>query len=256
MKPTASRFSSLLLASSAMLLTGSTLKASETDDRIESAAAGSYVFKTYLKEDSVKTESADGVVTLTGTVSEAYHKALAQDTVEGLPGVKSVDNRIVLKDETPTDNTDRWLRLKVETALLFHRNVNPLATKVSAENGTVYLRGEASSQAQKDLTTEYAEDVEGAKSVKNEMTVAKAKEEPRRSIGDIIDDASITAIVKSTLLAHRSTSALQTKVQTREGVVTVSGMAQNAAERSLVTKLVTDVHGVVSIVNEMAVKPD
>ena len=34
-----------------------------------------------------------------------------------------------------------------------------------------------------------------------------------------MDDASVTALVKSTLLHHRSTSALKTTVETREGTV-------------------------------------
>ena len=41
------------------------------------------------------------------------------------------------------------------------------------KDGIVSLRGEASSQAQRELTTEYAKDVEGVKEVKNEMTIAK-----------------------------------------------------------------------------------
>ena len=61
----------------AILLTGASAFASETDGRIESSAKESYVFKTYLKEDAIKTESKDGVVTLTGTVSQESHKSLA-----------------------------------------------------------------------------------------------------------------------------------------------------------------------------------
>ena len=51
-------------------------------------------------------------------------------------------------------------------------------------------------------------------------------------MGEKIDDASITAQVKSSLLSHRSTSAIKTKVQTTDGVVTVSGIAKNEAEKS------------------------
>jgi osmotically-inducible protein OsmY len=72
-------------------------------------------------------------------------------------------------------------------------------------------------------------------------------------MGEKIDDASITAQVKSSLLSHRSTSALKTKVETTDGVVTLSGIAKNAAEKSLVTKLVTDVNGVSSVVNNMTI---
>jgi hypothetical protein len=47
----------LLAATGAMLVTTTSLCASETDDRIESSTKKSYVFKTYLKDDSIKTES-------------------------------------------------------------------------------------------------------------------------------------------------------------------------------------------------------
>jgi osmotically-inducible protein OsmY len=69
-----------------------------------------------------------------------------------------------------------------------------------------------------------------------------------------IDDASITALVKMTLLYHRSTSALRTKVETTEGAVTLYGKAKNAAEKELVTKLVNDINGVKSINNRMTIE--
>jgi len=43
-----------------------------------------------------------------------------------------------------------------------------------------------------------------------------------------VDDASITAQVKMTLLYHRSTSALNTSVTTKKGVVILGGKASNA----------------------------
>ena len=56
-----------------------------------------------------------------------------------------------------------------------------------------------------------------------------------------------------TLLYHRSTSALKTTVETKEGVVNLGGNAKNAAEKDLATKLVSDVHGVKQVVNNMIV---
>ena len=72
--------------------------------------------------------------------------------------------------------------LKVKTALLFHRNVRATKTDVNVKDGIVSLSGEASSMAQKELTTEYAKDVEGVKEVKNEMTVAKAPAKPDETL--------------------------------------------------------------------------
>jgi hyperosmotically inducible protein len=237
-----------------LLVTSVTVLASATDDRIESAAKKSYVFKTYLKDDSIKTESKDGVVVLTGSVAHASHRSLAEDTVENLPGVKSVDNQLKIVGDTSEERSDGWLSTKVKSTLLFHRHVSAGATDVYVKEGVVSLRGVATSQAQKELAGEYAADIEGVKEVKNEMTVKVPPSKPDETLAERIDDASITAQVKSTLLHHRSTSALKTKVVTKLGVVTLTGIAKNEAEKSLVTKLVSDVHGVKSVVNQLTIE--
>ena len=243
----------LMVAAVVLLVTSIPAQASTTDDRIQASAEKSYVFKTYLKDDDIKVESKDGVVSLTGTVSEESHKSLAQDTVEGLPGVESVDNRLEVKGDRPPEKSDAWLSAKVKTTLLFHQNVSAM-TEVNTKEGIVTLKGDATSLAQKDLTTEYARDVEGVKDVRNEMRVVNTSDKADRTFGEKIDDASITAQVKLVLLFHRSTSVLNTKVNTKHGVVTLSGEARNAAEKDLVSKLVKDIKGVISVENEMTIE--
>ena len=244
----------LVMATVALLGSSVALRASETDDRIESSFKKTYVYKTYLKDEHIKISSKEGAVTLSGAVWNDTHKSMAQDVAEALPGVKSVDNRIELKGDRPAENSDTWISMKVKTALVFHRNVNAHKTEVYVKDGIVTLKGEAASQAQRDLTTELAKDVSGVKEVKNEMTVAANPEKPGETMGEKVDDASITAQVKATLLSHRSTGVLRTKVETNDGVVTLGGQARNAAEKDLVSKLVDDVHGVKSVVNNMTIQ--
>jgi osmotically-inducible protein OsmY len=237
----------------ALLITSVPVHATRMDSLIESSAKKSYVFKTYLKGDDIKIESRDGAVTLTGIVSEEYHKSLAQETVAGLPGVKSVDNRLEVKGAPPTANSDVWLRDKVKVTLLFHRSVmNAGTTEVDVKDGIVTLRGNAASQAQKELTAEYARDVEGVKDVNNSIIVSQNS--TKTDSGEDIDDASITAQVKITLLYHRSTSAIKTKVETNNGNVTLYGKAGNTAELDLATKLASDVNGVKSVKNRMTIE--
>jgi len=238
---------------STLLITSPPLQAAGTDSRIESSAAKSYTFKTTLKDDSIKTVSKDGVVTLMGTVAEDSHKSLAEDTVASLPGVKSVDNQLVVSGEQPVEHSDTWISMKVKTALLFHRNVSASGTTVYTKDGIVTLQGEAKNQAQKELTTEYAKDIDNVKEVKNNMTIAATSAAAEATLGDKIDDASITAQVKSSLLSHHSTSAIHTGVSTTDGVVTLTGIAKNNAEKSLVTKLTEDINGVNSVINNMTI---
>jgi osmotically-inducible protein OsmY len=155
-----------------MFVTRTPLRASETDDKIVSSFKTTYVYKTYLDGDAIKTEAKDGVVTLTGTVADEFHKALAQETVANLPGVIRVDNQLATKAEVAAENADTCIGRKVKLALLFHRNVNLSRTAVEVKDGIVTLKGQASSMAQKELTAEYAKDIEGVKEVNNQYSSA------------------------------------------------------------------------------------
>lgn len=238
----------------AVLFTSVSVRASETDERIEASAKKSYVYKTYLKDDSINTQSKEGVVTLKGTVKEESHKSLAQETVASLPGVKSVDNQLEVKGERPAENTDGWISMQVKYSLLYNRHVSGINTQVFVTDGIVTLKGEAGNQAQKDLAGQYAKDVKGVKDVKNEMTIAQIPSEPKQTMGEKIDDASITAQVKMALLSHHSTSAFKTGVQTTDGVVTLSGKTTSAAGKEMVSKVAQDVNGVTSVINNMIIE--
>src|ERR1017187_1859970 len=149
----------LVVAMVALMGSGTPLRASETDSRIESSFKKTYAYKTYLKDEHIKISSKDGVVTLSGAVADETHKPMAQNVAEALPGVTSVDNRIEVTGDRPAESSDTWITMKVKSALLFHRNVSASATEVYLKDGNVTLKGEAVSEAQKELTTEYAKDV-------------------------------------------------------------------------------------------------
>jgi osmotically-inducible protein OsmY len=240
------------MAAAALLTISMSVHASQMDDRIASSARKSYVFKTFLQNDDIKIVSQDGAVTLTGYVADDFNKSLAAATVAELPGVKSVNNRLEIKGTPPSVNSDEWLREKVKATLLFHRSVSVATTAVDVKEGIVTLRGEASSQAQKDLTTEYAKDIEGVKGVNNLIVVSGGS--MKKTIGENIDDVSITVQVKLSLLHHRSTSAIKTKVESNSGEVTLYGQAGSEAEKDLATKLANDINGVKSVKNQMTVQ--
>jgi len=228
------------------------LFASAANDRkIEDAAKASYNYRMVL-EDHVKVKANDGVVTLTGTVQDKDDKALAADTVENLPGVTSVKNEIVVKSAHP-EKSDSWIAWKIRSRLLVKGNVSATSTTVAVKDGVVTLGGPADNSAQKELTEVYAKEIDGVKSVKNDIVVKDAAA-PGTTVGEKIDDASITSQVKFALLGNKATSALKTKVTTNEGVVIVTGEAASDAEKSLVTKLTQDVRGVKSVTNSMTVK--
>ena len=124
-----------------------------------------------MKEDSIKTESVNGAVILTGTVAAPSHKSLAQDTVEGLPGVVSVDNQLKIKGDQPAEHSDTWINTKVRSTLLFHRNVSAAGTSVYVKDGVVTLTGPAPSPEAALQATKIAKDIKGVVSVNNQLVV-------------------------------------------------------------------------------------
>jgi len=247
--------SSVVLVAAVLFGLGAPAHASRMDVFIISSARESYVFQNYLTGDDIKIESRDGAVTLTGIINEGFHKSLAEVTLTDIAGVRSVDNRLELKGAPPTANSDAWFQEKVKATLFFHRSVNAKTTEVDVKDGIVTLRGNAVSLAQKDLTTEYAKDVDGIKEVRNEMVVALPLEKETRTTKEKIDDVSVAALVRMALLLHHSTNALYTTVAVRRGAVTVGGRAGTDAEKALVTRLVKDVNGVKKVKNLMTVEP-
>lgn len=244
----------LIVATSVMLLNIVPLRASEMDNHIEASARDSYVFRTYLTGDSIAIQSVDGVVTLTGKVSEEFHKLMAAETMASLPGVTSVNNQLTVTGAPSEPSADATLVARIRSALLLHQSVSNVGLDVSVADGKATLRGNASSEAQKELTTEYARDVSGVIEVDNQMTVTQSPAVPKRTLGEQIDDASITAQVKMSLFLHHGTDVFDTQVSTRKGVVTLTGTAKNQAEIDLATKLVCDIHGVESVTNQMTVE--
>lgn len=121
------------------------------------------------------------------------------------------------------------------------------------QDGVVTLSGTADNVAQKDLTAIYAGEIDRVKSVRNDIVV-KEMSGNRETMGEKMDDASITSQMKYSLLSHKATSSLKTKITTSDGVVMVTGEASSDAERSLVTKLAQDIRGVKSVNNNMTVR--
>jgi hyperosmotically inducible protein len=235
------------------------LAASDTDHQIQDAAKSSYNYRTVL-DNHVKVKSRDGVVTLTGTVADENERDLAADTVENLPGVVSVNNKIEVKPMY-AEHSDGWIAFKIRSELLVKANVSASATTVNVMDGVVTLSGTARNDAQKELTELYAREIDGVKSVTNDIVVQNTGDMPAAGMaytgettGEKIDDASITSQVKFALLAHKATSAVKTKVTTVDGVVMIHGEAGSDAEKSLVSKLAQDVRGVRSVSNDMAIK--
>lgn len=74
------------------------------------------------------------------------------------------------------------------------------------------------------------------------------------SAGDKIDDALITAEVKAAIATDKDLSAIKIDVDTRNGVVTLSGPAPTATAKERASEIARNVKGVSSVNNQLTIK--
>ena len=74
------------------------------------------------------------------------------------------------------------------------------------------------------------------------------------TMGQNIDDTTITTSVKTKLAAEKGITLTRVQVDTNRGVVQLSGVVDSAADRSRAEQVARGVGGVKSVVNNLQVK--
>jgi len=161
-------------------------------------------------------DTKDGVVTLSGPVHSAAERTEALRLARTTKGVKSVKNNLVLDTAATTGRTDKDDKLKVEV---------------------------------KDDTKESADKVKDASKKGAEKTKDAAVKTK-----DVTADASITSAVKTKLLADTKVGGLKIDVDTKDNIVTLTGVVKSAAEKAEAVRLAKTTSGVKSVVDKLTIQ--
>jgi hyperosmotically inducible protein len=145
---------------------------------------------------------------------------------------------------------DAALLTSVKSALASDPVTEAGEINVDVNRGEVKLAGYVDSSKEKSKAGDIARQVDGVKSVQNDIAVKEADS----STGEVIDDSIITGKVKTALIADSTTKAHQINVETKGGVVQLSGFVDNAEAKSKATSVAKSVTGVKDVRNELSVK--
>ena len=137
----------------------------------------------------------------------------------------------------------------VKTKLAADSQVNAGEIKVETVNGVVTLTGNIDSEAAKERALQIARDTKGVTQVKDMISVREGAHSgeapsPDRTMGERVDDAAITSRVKKSLLDDPAVRGLKIDVDTREGVVYLTGSIPSAAEREKAVQIARATQGV------------
>lgn len=189
-------------------------------------------------------------------VTQSRKSVLASAIALAMVGISGA----VAADTVSQDVTDARQETQIWTTYALSPSLRANDLKVSVHNGKATLTGKVEEGANKDLAKQIALGVNGIKEVDNQIVVQTDYVAPARSstrtYGETIDDATITAAVKSKLMWSKYTSGLTTDVGTKSGKVTLQGTADSAASKDLAKSLAMNTRGVVSVDNQLLVKAD
>ncbi|MCB1582988.1 MAG: BON domain-containing protein [Marinicella sp.] len=158
------------------------------DGKIETAL----LINRHLNSFKIDTEVKNNVAYLSGTVDTEVDRALAAEIAQGIEGVTSVDNDIIVK-QSPVSTTDKmhmthehepektrtfgqWYddattTASIKSELLFNENTTGTDVNVDTAYGVVTINGVVKSEQERSLIIEIAENTPGVKKVENEIEV-------------------------------------------------------------------------------------
>jgi hyperosmotically inducible periplasmic protein len=146
-------------------------------------------------------------------------------------------------------HTDVGITTKVKAQMAVDDTVRASRIEVTTENGVVTLTGDIDSAEAKERALSIARQTKGVVKVRDMIEVRRASgggdaPEPGRTIGVTIDDADTTARVKFRLLDDPLVKGLKIDVDTRDGVVFLTGTVESEKEKEQAIKLARETKGV------------
>ena len=192
------------------------------------------------------------------TTRHPYRTAFLATSFTALAAISGCSKTTEPEEVTPlatpislgTQVDDTVVTTSVKSALMSDDLLKSLDLQVETRNGVVQLSGFVDSQAQVDQAVTLARAVAGVTEVENSITL---KDGPS-TMGTKIDDAAITARVKTALLADADIKSLDISVLTFKGEVQLTGFVNSEEQIQMAGKLASAAEGATGVKNELMVK--
>jgi hyperosmotically inducible protein len=144
---------------------------------------------------------------------------------------------------------DVVITTEVKAKMVADSVVRPYHLEVETKNGQVTLTGNIDSQEAKDRALQIASQTGGVTNVVDMISVKTAAThgdapDPDRTVGEHIDDATITARVKTRLLEDPLVKGMDIDVDTRVGVVYLTGTVQKPDQKDAAIQIAKNTRGV------------
>jgi osmotically-inducible protein OsmY len=150
-----------------------------------------------------------------------------------------------------------WQEAQIWTTYKISPYLRKSNIEITVKDGIVTLHGIVSEDVDKELAEAIASGVTGVRSVDNFIRVDHNYQHPvadaERGFAEMVDDASITAAIKSKILWSKMSDGMATEVDTYLGKVTLAGEVSDEESMKMLERLAKNTNGVVSVDSQLNV---
>jgi osmotically-inducible protein OsmY len=168
-----------------------------------------------LQGSQIKVDYLGRTAVLEGTVPNLVAHSMAQRDALNIPGVDSVDNRLVVQfDHNHPNKTDEEVRSNVKNVLGCASAIDARQIQIFVNDGIVTLEGKIDSFWKKERIEDLVASVDGVSKIEDNIKV---------STRDISPDGSIKKDIVDALNRMEIDGLENVKVEVKNGRVTLSG---------------------------------
>jgi len=215
----------------------------KTNSELQNDVQNAIQWEPLLHAAEIGVTARDGVVTLTGTVSNYTKKIQAENAAKNVGGVKAIVEKIEVHFANSWTKSDNEIATDVLNALKSSWSVPNEKVKVKVENGWITLDGEVNSNFQREAARRVISDLEGVKSINNQI---KLKSENH--------DAIERKDVENALERNWSINAEDITVKVNGTKVTLTGTVESLYQKVEAEQIAYNTKGIVSVDNELEVE--
>ncbi len=214
----------------------------KTDFEIQKDVMAELKWEPMLNAAEIGVAVKNGIVTLTGMVSNYAKKSAAENATLRVKGVLAVAEELEVKLGEGEKITDSEVAANVVNTLRWNTSIPDEQIKIRVTNGWVYLSGEVNWNFQKDAVINAIRGLKGIKGLNNEITI-----KPR------VQTAIIKENIRKALQRKATFDVDNIKIETIGDRVVLKGAVKSWDERKAIANAAWSAPGVASVDDEIVI---
>jgi osmotically-inducible protein OsmY len=217
----------------------------KTDAQIQQAVLRELMSDTRVSETEVGVQVKQGIVTLSGIVSDWAKSQAALEAAHRVYGVLDVANDLEVRPPGGARRTDAEVARAVRDTLEWDVWVPDQQIRSTVANGCVTLEGQVPFHRQKDDTERAVRNLDGVVNVSNRIEVVPPP----------VASADLRKSIQSALERQAEREAQQIELEVQDGRVFLRGVVHSLREREAVLGAVKATPGVRLVENSLRIEP-